>query len=202
MSLFLSKLVSSIIQIVLFSLIPFIWWIVTARKECSFFEWVGLKKIGGKDNKPVLWICGISIVFMLISVFMLYVLRNVESATTDFDGLGAGAIPAILIYAILNTAFPEEVLFRGFILKRLSNRFGFTVGNTVQAAIFGIMHGILFFSVVGALKAILIILFTATIGWFMGYTNEKKAEGSILPSWCIHSIANVFSGICSAFALF
>ena len=60
MSLLLSKLLSSIIQIIVFSLIPFIWWLVTARKECSFFEWIGLKKMGGKDSKPLLWICGIS----------------------------------------------------------------------------------------------------------------------------------------------
>ena len=36
----------------------------------------------------------------------------------------------------------------------------------------------------------------------MGFVNEKKAGGSILPSWCIHAVANLFSGICSAFMLF
>jgi len=35
----------------------------------------------------------------------------------------------------------------------------------------------------------------------MGYINEKKADGSILPSWSIHAIANIFSGVCSAFLL-
>ena len=139
---------------------------------------------------------------MLISAFVLYLLGNVESATTDFDGLGFNAIPAILVYAILNTALPEEILFRGFLLKRIENRFNFVTGNIVQAVIFGLMHGIMFFSAVGTVKAILIIMLTGTIGWFMGYTNEKKANGSLLPSWCIHSIANIFSGVCSAFLLF
>ncbi len=201
MSLLISKIVSSIVQIIVFSLIPFIWWIITVRKEQNFFEWIGLKKIGGKENKPLLWVAGISVAFTLISVFMLYVIRNVESATSDFHELGAAAIPAILVYAIFNTALPEEIVFRGFLLKRVANKFGFFAGNTIQALLFGIIHGIMFFSTVGVIKAILIILFTGAIGWFMGYTNEKKAEGSILPSWCIHSIANIFSGVCSAFVL-
>lgn len=37
-------LINTIIQIVLFSLIPLIWWVVTGRKE-SFFLWIGLKGI-------------------------------------------------------------------------------------------------------------------------------------------------------------
>jgi hypothetical protein len=36
----------------------------------------------------------------------------------------------------------------------------------------------------------------------MGYVNEKKAGGSILPGWGIHAVANIFSGICSAFIIF
>ena len=107
----------------------------------------------------------------------------------------------LLSHAIFNTALPEEIVFRGFLLKRVANKFGFVAGNTIQALLFGIIHGIMFFSTVGVIKAILIILFTGAIGWFMGYTNEKEAEGSILPSWCIHSIANIFSGVCSAFVL-
>ncbi len=125
-----------------------------------------------------------------------------ETATSDFSGLGAAAIPAILIYAILNTALSEEILFRGFLLKRISNKIGFTVGNIIQATLFGLLHGVMFYSAVGIVKALIVIVFTGGIGWCMGYTNEKTAGGSILPSWCIHALANVFSGICSAFLLF
>lgn len=202
MNLLISKLIASVIQIVLFSLVPFIWWLISARKDSGFFKWIGLKSINGKENKPLFWILGISSAFIIISVFMLYMLRNVESASSDFNGLGIKALPAIIIYAVLNTALPEEILFRGFLLKRVSNRFGFTAGNVVQAVIFGLMHGIMFFSAVGMIKAILITLFTGIIAYLMGFTNEKKADGSILPSWCIHSIANIFSGLCAAFSIF
>ena len=118
MELFISKLISSVVQIILFSLIPFIWWLVTARKKENFFHWIGLKKIeDGKKNKTILWIIGIVLAFIALAVFMLYSLKEVEMATSDFAGMGVSALPAILVYAILNTALSEEILFRGFLIN-------------------------------------------------------------------------------------
>lgn len=201
MELLITKCVSSIIQIILFSAIPFIWWLITVRKKQNFFEWIGLKKVTG-GKKTVVYIVAVTVAFLLLGVFTLYILKDVEMATSDFAGLGAAAIPAIIVYAILNTSFPEEILFRGFLLKRLSNKLGFGVSNTIQAVIFGLMHGVMFISTTGVVKAIIIIVFTAAIAWLMGYVNEKKADGSIVPSWIIHATANVFSATCAAFSLF
>ncbi len=203
MELFTQKLLSSIVQIILFALIPFVWWIVTARKKSGFFQWIGLKRIASpKENKTALWIAGTTVVFLAVSVFILYTVRNIETATSEFSGLGVKALPAILVYAVLNTSFPEELLFRGFLLKRLSHQFGFPIGNAIQSLLFGLLHGAMFLALTGIPQAILIIVFTGGIAWCMGYVNERKADGSILPSWCIHAVANIFSGICSAFLLF
>ena len=203
MNLFIQTFINSIVEILLFSLIPLIWWLITARKETGFFKWIGLKRPKDtKENKTFIWILAIIICFCVLSAFMLIVVKGTQTATSQFEGLKFSALPAILIYAILNTALPEEILFRGFLLKRFSSKFGFTAGNIIQSMLFGLMHGIMFFSVSGMIKAILIILFTGSIGWFMGFVNEKKADGSIIPSWMIHAAANIFSAICSAFLLF
>lgn len=203
MELFTQKLLSSIVQIILFALIPFVWWIVTARKKSGFFQWIGLKRISSpKENKTALWIAGTTAVFMAVSVFILSAIKNVETAASEFSGLGAKALPAILVYAVLNTSFPEELLFRGFLLKRLSRQFGFPIGNAAQSLLFGLLHGAMFLALTDIPRAILIIAFTGGIAWCMGYVNERKADGSILPGWCIHAAANIFSGICSAFLLF
>ena len=203
MEMAVQKLINSAVQIVLFTLIPFIWWLITARKETGFFKWIGLKGIkSAKENKTLFWVIGILICFTGLSAYMLYSMRGIEMATSEFSGLGAAAIPAVLIYAILNTSLPEEIVFRGFLLKRISAKFGFHAGNIVQAVIFGIMHGVMFFSYTGVVKAIVITLFTGVIGWLMGFVNEKKAEGSLIPSWCIHAVANIFSGLCAAFMIF
>lgn len=200
MNLFINKIVSSILQIILFAIIPFIWWLVTARKQQKFTEWIGLKKIEG-GKKTLTAIILISVAFLFSGVLALYATKGIETATSEFAGLGVVAIPAIVVYATFNTAFPEELLFRGFLLKRLANKFGFNIANLTQALLFGLLHGVMFFSLVGVIKAILIIVFTGAIAWFMGYINEKNSNGSIIPSWIIHTISNLFSGICAAFSI-
>lgn len=200
MNLLINKIVSSILQIILFGSIPFAWWFVTARKRQKFAEWIGLKKVQG-GKKTLIGIVVVSIVFIVSGSLTLYAIRGIETATSEFTGLGVAAIPAIVIYAAFNTAFPEELLFRGFIFKRLENKFGFNIANFIQALLFGLLHGAMFFVLVGVLKAIIIILFTGAIAWFMGYINEKNANGSIIPSWIMHTISNLFSGICAAFLI-
>lgn len=157
MDLLMKKLTNSIIQIIIFSLIPFLWWLITSRKKMNFFEWIGLKKVNNiKENKLFAWIFSVLVLFLIISVFILYSLKNVNVASSEFTGLGIKSLPSILIYAIFNTSLPEEILFRGFLLKRIGNKFGFIVSNGIQ---------------------------------------------SLLPSWFIHAVANIFSGICYAFQL-
>ncbi len=200
MNLFVNKIVNSIVQIILFGIIPFIWWFITARKKQKFTEWIGLKKIEG-GKKTITSMTVLSVAFLIVGALTLYAVRGVEMATSDFTGLGVSAIPAIVVYATLNTAFPEELIFRGFILKRLENKFGFNVANFIQSVLFGLLHGVMFFNLVGIVKTVLIILFTSVVAWFMGYINEKCSNGSIIPSWIIHTISNLFSGICAAFSI-
>lgn len=189
-------------QIVLFALIPFIWWLVTAKKEISFAQWIGMKKVERENRKDAakMIVCT-TIAFVLLSVFILYMLKGTETATADFRGKGAAAFPAAFIYAFFNTAFPEEILFRGFLLKRLKNKFGFGIANVMQSILFGVLHGVMFFSLVGIIKTLIVIVFTGAIAWLMGYANEEKANGSILPSWIMHGIANTVSAMVSMFSI-
>ena len=154
---------------------------------------------GGK--RTLIAIVTVSIAFLVLGALTLYMIRDIDTATSEFSNLGVNAIPAIVIYAAFNTAFPEEILFRGFLLKRMANQFDFNIANLIQALLFGLLHGVMFFSLVGVIKAILIIIFTGAIAWFMGFINEKKSDGSIIPSWIIHTISNLFSGICAAFSI-
>ena len=97
-----SKIISSIIEIILISSLPFIWWLISAKKKESFFNWIGLKKIENKKS---------------------------------------------------------------------------TLINTI------------------------IILLTGIVAYAMGYVNEKKANGSILPSWIIHALSNIFASIIAMFSI-
>lgn len=141
------------------------------------------------------------VAFIVVSIGILYSLKGVDTATSKFSGMGIIGLPSALIYAFITTALSEEILFRGFLLKRLSNKFGFYIGNIVQSILFGLLHGVMFFSTINLIHVVLIIVFTGLIAWCMGYANEKKADGSIMPSWIIHGIANLFSAIISMFCI-
>ncbi len=197
-----NKIISSIVEIVLMSLVPFIWWLVTSRKKEKFLKWIGIKGIEN-ENKKVTWISTlvISLLFIPVSIYTLYIIKDIETATSEFKGLGISALLPALIYAVFNTSLPEEIFFRGFLLKRLSNKVGYRIANIVQSMIFGLLHGIMFFSLVGIFKAIIIIVCTGAVAFAMGYVNEKKANGSILPSWFIHALSNIFASVIAMFSV-
>lgn len=201
MQMFLNELGSSVLQLMVFSLIPFIWWLCTARKKEGFFAWLGLKKPSGTPAwKLLLMIIATAAAFLLVTgVLSPYLVGDTETAVSQFDGKGAAAIPTVLVYAVLHTALSEEILFRGFLLKRIAAKFGFMAGNIIQSLLFGLLHGALFFSSVGPVPAVVITLLTGAVAFVMGWINEKKAGGSILPSWCVHAIANIVTGLIAAF---
>ncbi|MCD8365651.1 MAG: CPBP family intramembrane metalloprotease, partial [Clostridiales bacterium] len=60
---------------------------------------------------------------------------------------------------------------------------------------------VMFVEYAGIVKALFIILFTGALAFVMGFINEKRAGGSILPGWAIHFISNLFSGILSLFSV-
>lgn len=200
MDLFLNILVSSAVQIVVVGIIPFIWWLATARKKENYFTWIGLKKI--KEVKKVgIKAFTVFILFILLSLYLLLVTKNMETATSQFRGLGVSGIAGAIIYSFMQTAFTEEVFFRGFLLKRIGHKFGFYAGNIIQSILFALLHCVMFISLTNLFNIVLITLFTGIIAYVMGYINEKEAEGSIFPSWCIHGGANLFSSMISLFCI-
>lgn len=195
---FISILLSAVLQLIVLTLIPFIWWLITDRKT-NFFRWIGLKlpKWTGSKLKVFLFIIGAAGIYILgMYLIMTNLMGDTETGTNQFAGKGVKAIPSILVYAIIQTSLSEEIFFRGFLCKRLTNRFGFVKGNLTQALLFGLMHGIPFGIATGnILVTILLIILPAAIGYLQGWLNEKQASGSILPSWILHAIMNFFSAL-------
>ena len=199
----LQRIISAFIQILFIILLPSIWWFVTVRGKVPFMEWIGLKAVKrDKVSYLITWIIGGFLLFTAFSIFIFPLTRSIETATSAFSGMGLKALPSILIYSFLQTSLPEELLFRGFLLKRLVNHMPFVFANTIQAIAFGLLHGVLFASVVSLEVTFFIIFFTGAIAAYLGFVNEKKAGGSILPSWIIHALANILSGLVAAFSLF
>ena len=197
-----NELLTAIVQIAAMSVIPVMWWLITARKESSFFVWIGLKKPVVMERKTF-WIAILASV--LIVIFMSLVLDpmlpdDIQLANERFGGQGIKAFVPAIVFAFFATGLAEEILFRGFIGKKLCSKFGFFVGNTLQALLFGLLHGATMIPTLGIAIPLLVIALTGSLGWFMGYVNEK-ASGSIIPSWCLHGVANLYAAIIIMFGL-
>lgn len=202
MTLFISKLMSGIVELLIVSIIPFITWLIWSRKKVGLFDWIGLKKVESQQKKRLLLtILGISLLFLLFSIVVFSWFDSSQTATATFSGKGMGALPAILAYAILGTALPEEIFFRGFLLKRLQGKLGFLGANLVQSLVFGLIHALMFIQITGYLRAMATMAFITLIAYIFGAINEKKAGGSILPSVFIHALANTVVGLLFAFSL-
>ena len=76
---FMQLILNCIFQILLFSLIPFIWWKITKVEE-KFLKWVGLKKPKLKGSILLLFTCGImSFSFAVIDSYIGNIANVAES---------------------------------------------------------------------------------------------------------------------------
>ena len=193
--MFVNEFIGALVQLFLFSLIPFIFWLIFGRKKENFFKWIGLKKIK-HQGKPWVTLCAIVAatgLYIGITIAVLgFLPEGVTTAGSDFAGKGFIAFPAVLAYGFIRTGLSEEVVFRGFLLKRFAEKFGFVAGNTIQAVLFGLMHGVPFGLATHNIPvAIVMTLLPGAFGWFQGWMNEKRFGGSIVPSWLLHGTINV-----------
>ena len=53
MTLFMSKLMSGIMELLIVSVIPFITWLIWSRKKVGFFDWIGLKKVQTQQKREI-----------------------------------------------------------------------------------------------------------------------------------------------------
>ncbi len=194
MDIFIQELIGALLQAVLFAFIPFIWWLVSVRKREGFFSWIGFKRIqfNGKCGITLLvTVCAVACYGLLTKLVVESVPEGITTAGSNFAGMGVAALPAVFVYGFIRTGLSEEIVFRGFLLKRISSRWGFTAGNIIQALLFGALHGVPFgLATQNVWITVIMTLLPGAFGWFQGWLNEKRAGGSIIPSWLLHGIIN------------
>lgn len=191
---------SSFRQLLFFSLVPLIVYLIRYRKAKGFFDYIGLKPSNRKANLLAMLISlvlGVPLLIMSKFVPEFYeILTDPKSVTGNIKNMGMGpeAITAILFVAIIKTSLAEEILFRGFVAKRLIALTNFQWGNLIQAFIFGIIHSI-FFLLISTNAFFLFVIFLVPFAgaWAKTWLNEKLANGSIIPGWIAHGFGNLIS---------
>ena len=199
--------ISSFVQLGIALLIPVIWWAVTTKRRLEFATWIGLYvpmwKVGPLQRVSQKQL-GIALVcWVAVSLASLRIASSVWGAlaTSRFIGAGLLAVVPILLYAFIQTGLAEDLFFRGFLAKRLCASFGFSWGNAIQATVFGLLHLLLFINYLPVLSLVAITVLSGINGWIMGWLNEQAAGGSVIPSWMLHSLANLLVALGSAFNL-
>lgn len=203
-----NALIGTIIQILVFTSVPFFIYIIKKKPAKRFFEYIGLKQSTKKANLwavvSCLLIAAPVLILTVTSSEFKEIMIDPNSITGQFrqSGFGINTLTILLITALFKTALAEEILFRGFIAKRLTSFLGFVKGNLTQAAIFGILHAALFASITQNPVFLLIIFLMPAIGAYINvYLNEQLANGSIIPSWISHGLANVLAYSFVAFVI-
>ena len=209
MNEYLGHLISTVIQLGIFTLIPFVFFQFRRDRIQSFKQYIGFYKPTGKS---ILYVLITSVLILISGIILALTNAGIKEAvfapnsvTGQIRQMGFSIIGVftLLIIALFKTSLAEEIFFRGFIAKQLTNKFGFKIGNVLQALIFGLIHLILFWALTKTTIIPLLIIFSlSTIaGLLIGMVKEKYANGSIIPGWIGHGIGNVLAYSIIAFLL-
>lgn len=184
----INTVISTFLQILVFAAIPFIVFLVKNKSAKGFFNYIGLRKSTARGNYLAILVSLFMSAPLLVLTFVDSEFKSIMTDPHSITGMvkqmgfGFEVVFTLLIISIFKTAFAEELLFRGFIAKRLINISSFKTGNLIQAFLFGIIHLAIFMSITGKiLFLILIFLFPAVGAYLIVHINEKLANGRILP---------------------
>jgi len=200
MALILNELLGFALQLAAFLLLPLVWYRATAKAWRGFWTWLGLRRPTSRSVLGALAALALVLPLQLLVLLRSPSLRQLlldpgtPSGRLHALGLSATAVGVLLVAAVLKTAFTEELLFRGFVAKRLIARLGFGRGNALQALVFAAIHlpllGLLPEASRGPGVYAFVLANPLVMGLLAGWLNERHGGGSIVPGWILHGIGN------------
>ena len=132
-----------------------------------------------------------------------YIEGSSAVAANAYAGIGAAAVVPALLENFIGNGVAEEILYRGFLCKRLCGKLGRVPGIILQAVLFGLMHNVLYLLAgldVGLWYHTLTFVFTGAGALLLGWLNEKIFNGSIWPGIILHGAGNFISTMLVAFS--
>lgn len=196
--IFINQLLSAVLQVIVLTAVPFLWYLAANRRAAGFLRWIGLYRAG---RFPVKWVSAILAGFLPAAALSLWLYHTGNLTYSGFTldayrayGWSPLTIGTILVWAVVQTSLSEEIFFRGFLAKRLARVFGTRPGCAVQGLLFGSLHLPAVWGR-GLLPAAAVVGSTGGIGFALAWLSQEKAEGSILCGWMIHAAVNIISPV-------
>ena len=173
--------------------VPFLFYSVyqSRRHAQSLAETARMAGLQFGDVRYVAYCVAVTLVVVLIiarSRPSVEVFAGQGSALQPFVGVGLGwtAVAMALLYGVVQTAFCEELLFRGLLTGSLAANLPALWANIIQAAVFLLPH-LLALRIARELTGVLPLILVAAL--FAGWA--RIASGSILGPWIFHAGINV-----------
>jgi len=196
----LAEFISTLVQLAVLSLLPLTVFVAQRRTTKGFGHYLGLYRSPARANglallaSLVLASCTLGAALASPAIKLLLLDPRSTTGQLRLLGIGPTSVVLLLLTALGKTALAEELLFRGFVAKRLIAAWGFGAGNLAQAVLFGALHIGLFWTLTNSPLVLGFVFFGPAVGAaFAGYLNERLAGGSIIPGWISHGVANLVS---------
>jgi membrane protease YdiL (CAAX protease family) len=185
------------LQLIVLS-IPSLIYVAVRRRRGEKWNQV-FRKIGWQGCRPIyfLWSLGVMIVagglgWLAFQTVHPEIVQDPNISISAYKGWTLNAASFLLVWVreAIYVALGEEIFFRGFLGGWLIRRFGFAIGNTVQALVFLLPHLLL---LLVSLHFWPIIAVQMIAGWLLGWLRYRS--DSILPGWLAHSLINAFGAL-------
>lgn len=153
-----------------------------------------LRNIGwqGCSLEDLGWTAGVMLVLSVLGwlafqIIPPHIFEEEGTNTSFYASWTPGVLTLLLAWGreALYIALGEEIFYRGWLGGWLMRRFGFWVGNTIQALVFLLPH-LLLLTISLQLWPINLLQFVA--GWLQGWLRYRS--NSVLPSTLTHSLTN------------
>ncbi|WMM24017.1 CPBP family intramembrane glutamic endopeptidase [Tissierella sp. MB52-C2] len=196
----ISEFINTITNILLFTIIPLIWYLTKEKTFRGFIHSLGIYKPRKINLLSTFFIVTVVYLITLMANATVILTGNSGRNLVDIKGYSTIELCLYLLLYGIKTGIAEEIFFRGFIAKKLIKRFGFSKGNVVQAIVFAIPHFVIM-GTASTVDIIVRIINAFLLGYLLGYIMDKKADGSIIPCMISHILINIVSSIALAMIL-
>ncbi|WP_017414324.1 CPBP family intramembrane glutamic endopeptidase [Clostridium tunisiense] len=190
----INEFIGVIFNILLFSIIPLMWYLIKEKSSKGFFNSIGIYKPQNINVFETVLI--ITIVYLVTLSTNIVVIKLGYSGRNTVDTQYFTSLTFfmyLLLYG-LKTGIAEEILFRGFVAKKLIENLGFLKGNALQALVFALPHFVIRGS--ASLVDITVRIINAfLLGYTFGYIVDRKSDGSIIPVMIAHILINMASSL-------
>lgn len=137
-------------------------------------DYLNLKNNVGKG---LLYGYGVGIV-----IFIVFLIKNGFALRSD----AFSSYRILLVIGTILVGILEEVPMRGFLQRAFKEKLGFVRANIIVSVIFGLLHFSQF-----SIKGLLMVLFFAVVGLWLGYIYEKT--NSLWAPIIVHSAYNLMT---------